>query len=217
MHAMILAAGRGRRMGDLSQEMPKPLLKIHDKYLIEYALTSLRQANVKKIIINVSYHAEKIQAALGDNYGGIEIVYSVEEQALETGGGIFQALPLLGPDPFIVISADIITDYPLRNLAVAPQDLAHLVLVNNPDFHPQGDYSLLGNKVQQSASNSLTYASLGIFRPEIFSGCSGGIFPLSKMLNPAIANQKVTGEIYLGEWHNVGTPQQIQQLNTIVS
>lgn len=207
--AMILAAGRGQRMGELTTHTPKPLLKVGGRYLIDYAISSLKQAGVSEIIINVSWHGDQIKAALGDgSQYGVKILYSEEQERLETGGGIFQALPLLGSEPFLVISSDIITDYPLQELP-QPQGLAHLIMVNNPGYHSHGDYGLKDGFIEMDTSHKLTYASVGVYRPELFAHCSAGHFRLSTVLNPAIADGKVTGELYQGKWHNVGTPDDL--------
>lgn len=210
MRAMILAAGRGKRMGALTEHIPKPLLKIQDRYLIEYAIHSLTKINIQDIVINVSYHKEKIKNALGngDRYG-VTIHYSEEEEALETGGGIYHALPLLGTEPFIVISSDIITDYPLQQLPKNPESLAHLLLVDNPTYHPNGDFGLEKQRIVFSNTKTLTFASLGIYRPELFSDCKPGRFRLTEVLNPAIEKKQVTGEYYSGRWQNMGTPEDI--------
>ena len=216
MNGMILAAGRGERMGSLTENLPKPLLKVGDRYLIEHAISSLKNAGINEIVINISWHAEKIRAALGsgEKYG-VKIIYSEEEERLETGGGIFKALPLLGDDPFLVMSSDVITDYPLHQLPKSPQGLAHIVMVDNPYYHASGDYGLDNGKVILNASHVLTYASFGIFRPELFAECTPSHFRLTKVLNPAISAEKVTGEIYEGFWHNIGTAEDIHIFETI--
>ncbi len=212
--AMILAAGRGERMRDLTAEVPKPLLKIGGHYLIEYAISSIKQAGINEIVINVSYQGEKIMAALGDgaNYG-IKILYSIEPERLETGGGIFQALSLLGNEPFLVMSSDVITDYPLSNMPQNPDGLAHLMMVNNPVYHPHGDYGLRNGKIALDTAPALTFASIGVYRPELFEGCAAGHFRLTKVLNPAISSGRVTGEHYRGLWYNIGTPEDFAEIN----
>lgn len=214
MHAMILAAGRGERMGELTRNVPKPLLRVGDHYLIEYSIFSLQKIGVKKIVINICYHGDQIQHALGDGKRyGVEIVYSVEKQALETGGGIFQALPLLGSDPFIVISSDIITSFPLQKLPTAPQGLAHLVLVDNLVFHPHGDFCLSGQRVFMQDDNEFTFGNIGVYRPELFAGCEAGYFRLGDILKKHAKENKITGEYFSGFWRNVGTPDQLLLLN----
>jgi MurNAc alpha-1-phosphate uridylyltransferase len=214
MKAMILAAGRGARMGALSERTPKPLLPVAGKPLIAHHLTTLAQANIHEVVINVSHLGHLIQETLGDggNYG-VHIHYSVEPQALETGGGIYQALPLLGNDPFIIISGDIWTDYPWQTLPEKLTGLAHLIMVTNPDFHPRGDFFLdKDGKLHTNGSPTLTYASMGIFHPDLFKHCRPGIFRLIDVLLPAIARGEITGEQYTGDWVNVGTEQQWRDL-----
>ncbi len=209
MKAMILAAGRGERMQHLTADKPKALLKLNDRYLIEYSILALTKIGVKEIVINVCYKAEQIKAALGDGSSyGVNIHYSDEVEALETGGGIFQALPLLGSNPFIVLSCDVISDYDLMNLPY-PQHLAHLVMVHNPDFHPAGDFCLNENYLSLDAGQTYTFSNIGIYRPELFNGCKPGRFRLGDVLKNAIKNKQVTGEIYQGLWENIGTPAQL--------
>lgn len=210
--AMILAAGRGERMGVLTDNLPKALLKVGGHYLIDYAILAIKRAGIQEIIINISWRAEKIKAALesGEHYG-VKILYSEEQERLETGGGIFQALPLLGPQAFLVMSSDIITDYPLQDLPQDPEGLAHLVMVKNPSWHPGGDYGLCNEKIILDASEKLTYASFGIFRPALFAGCLPGHFRLTKVFAPAIAAGKISGEEYQGLWYNMSTAQDIKE------
>lgn len=210
--AMILAAGRGQRMGELTTNLPKPLLRVAGHYLIDYAIFSIKQAGIQEIIINVSWHGEQIKTALGDgSQYGVKILYSEEVERLETGGGIFQALSLLGTEPFLVVSSDVITDYPLGELSQRPEGLAHLVMVSNPDYHSQGDYGLRDGRLELDASQKLTYGNVGVYRPELFASCLAGHFRLSSVLNPAIAAGKVSGEHYQGKWHNVGTPVDLER------
>jgi MurNAc alpha-1-phosphate uridylyltransferase len=211
MRAMILAAGRGERMGILTAATPKPLLRANGTYLIEYVIQHLRQAGIIDIIINVAYCGDQIQQALGDGARhGVHIEYSVEEHRLETGGGIFKALPLLGSEPFIVVSSDVVTDFPLNKLPSQPIGLAHLVLVANPPFHPSGDFGLRDSYLDMDAKPAHTFANVGVYRPELFQACSPGHFPLNKLLFPAIRENQVTGEYYNGRWFNIGSPEQLE-------
>ena len=213
MRAMILAAGRGERMGAMTANTPKPLLRILDRYLIEYTLANLVRAGISDIVINISYQAEKIKAALGDGKRyGVNIVYSEEAERLETGGGIYQALPLLGDQPFLVVSCDIITDFDFTSLPREPDGFAHLVMVDNPAFHPQGDFGLAGGRVALEASPMLTFANIGVYRPAFFAACKPGYFPLNQLLFPAITASNVSGEYYQGIWYNIGTPQDIDEV-----
>lgn len=216
MRAMILAAGRGARMKELTATIPKPLITCGGRYLIEYSLLSLVQSGVKEIVINVCYRAELIKQALGNGERyGVKIYYSEESEALETGGGIYQALPLLGPDPFIVLSSDIITDYPLQNLPKELDGLAHLVLVDNPSFHPKGDFCLTGNTIYCGDNSTLTFSNIGLYRPELFAQCKAGNFRLGNLLQEKILAGKVRGEYYQGIWHNIGTQNDLQDVRAL--
>jgi N-acetyl-alpha-D-muramate 1-phosphate uridylyltransferase len=214
MRAMILAAGRGLRMAHLTAETPKPLLRVCGHYLIEFAIHALRKAGIQDIVINVSYLREQIKSALGDGKQyDVRLHYSEEPDALETGGGILQALPLLGKGPFIVLSGDLITEYPLENLIHCPKKLAHLVLVNNPDFHPQGDFCLQGDRVLKTGGQKLTFSNMGVYHPDLFAHCQPGRFRLGDLLKEAVEKGQVTGEHYQGVWYNVGTPQQLDAVD----
>lgn len=213
MHAMILAAGRGERMGELTRDVPKPLLKVGDHYLIEYSIFALLKIGVKNIVINVCYHANQIKHALGNGERyGVNIIYSEENVALETGGGIFQALPLLGKDPFIVISSDIISAYALQNLPKEPKGLAHLVLVDNPIFHPNGDFCLTDDCISMRDINDYTFGNIGIYRHELFADCEAGHFRLGDLLKKYVPDSQLTGEYFNGFWRNIGTPDQLLAL-----
>lgn len=215
MRAMILSAGRGERMGELTRDVPKPLLRVGDRYLIEHSLDALVKVGIKEVVINICYRGEQIKQALGNGERyGINLYYSSETEALETGGGIFQALPLLGPEPFIVTSCDIVTDYALQNLPQHPTGLAHLVLVDNPVFHPQGDFCLFEQRVYYGKGQTLTFGNIGVYRPELFADCKPGRFRLGELLKKAILNQQVTGEHFQGRWHNVGTPEELRLQNS---
>lgn len=218
MRAMILAAGRGERMGAMTLNTPKPLLSVGGKYLIEYAIESLKTAGISEIVINIFYHAQQIKDRLGNGQRyGVNIFYSEEKDRLETGGGIFNALSLLGDDPFIVMSSDIITDYQLKQLPREPNGLAHLLLVNNPVYHAKGDFGL-GNQslLDLNAQPTLTFASVGVYRKELFKHCQPGYFRLSELLIPAIKNQQITGEKYSGLWLNIGTSNDLAAANLLL-
>lgn len=212
MRAMILAAGRGERMGELTKDIPKPLLRVGPCLLIEYTINHLKRAGIVEIVINVSYHAEKIKAALGggERYG-VAIAYSEEPTRLETGGGILQALPLLGDQPFIVMSSDVITDYPIQQLPQQPESLGHLILVNNPYFNPKGDFGLREKWLDLTTAPLFTFGNISVFKPAFFADCVPGYFRLNELLFPAIKNGLLTGEYYQGTWHNIGTPQDLQR------
>ncbi len=217
MRGMILAAGRGQRMGELTDHMPKPLLRVGQKFLIEYSIDAMTAIGIKDIVINISYQREKIKAALGDGKKyGVNIHYSEEEEALETGGGIFQALPILGPEPFIVLSSDVISSYALQQLPAKLPGLAHIVLVNNPDFNLQGDFNLNKNVVNCDAPCQFTYANIGLFHPQLFAACKPGKFRLGDILKEHAKQNLVTGECFYGSWHNLGTAKQLTELNAVL-
>jgi MurNAc alpha-1-phosphate uridylyltransferase len=215
MKAMILAAGRGKRMRPLTDQTPKALLRVGGKALIVYHIEALKAAGVTAVIINLGHLGWQIRAALGDGQCfGISIRYSEEpEEALETGGGIFQALPLVGPDPFIVVNADIWTDYPFARLPTQPSGPAHLVLVDNRAHHPEGDFALQEGKILNTDTQRLTFSGISVLRPELFSGCSSGRFPLTPLLRRSIAAGSVSGEHYRGAWGDIGSPERLAELD----
>lgn len=213
---MILAAGRGERMRPLTDATPKPLLEVGGRALIHRHLDALAAAGVERVVVNTAWLGEQIRASLGDGSAwNLELVYSPEPPgALDTGGGIHQALPLLGPEPFWVVNGDIYTDYPLERLPRQPAALAHLVLVDNPDHHPEGDFHLRGSRVEASANGPrLTFAGVGCYRPALFADCRPGCFPLAPLLRDAMAGGRVTGEHYRGRWCDVGTPERLERLD----
>lgn len=214
MRAMILAAGRGERMGELTSVTPKPLLRVGPHTLIEYVIANVKRAGIREIVINVSYHAEQIKTALGsgERYG-VTFLYSDEKERLEVGGGIIQALPLLGDQPFIVVSGDVVTDYPLANLPHEPEGLAHLVMVDNPPFHPRGDFGLREGRADLTALPRFNFGNIGVYRPESFSHCEPGHVKWRDVMFPLIEKKQVTGEYYQGAWYNVGTAADLDQLN----
>ncbi|MDH5573461.1 MAG: nucleotidyltransferase family protein, partial [Gammaproteobacteria bacterium] len=181
MKAMILAAGRGERMRPLTDHTPKPLLQVGGQALIEYHIKALIKAGINEIVINYAWLGQQIEQKLGDGKRyGARICYSPETpQALETAGGIIQALPLLGINPFMVINGDIWCDYPLIQLPDEPQGLAHLVLVQNPEHNPQGDFSFNGKTLAVEGENKFTFSGIGVYRPELFAGLSQGARPLA--------------------------------------
>jgi MurNAc alpha-1-phosphate uridylyltransferase len=219
MKAMVLAAGRGERMRPITDTVPKPLVRVGGRPLIAWHLAALARAGVREVVINLSWLGEQLRTALGAGADfGLRITYSEEGPVpLETGGGIFRALPLLGPEPFLVLSGDIWTDIDLGGVQLEPEAHAHLVLIPNPPHHPRGDFGLEGNVVVQRDSERLTYANVGIYRPEFFAGCAAGRFPLLEPLNRAIAARLVRGEVHRGAWSDVGTPERLAQLEARLS
>ena len=216
MKAMILAAGRGNRMRPLTDKIPKPLLKVGQFSLIEHLLFSLSRQGFLDVVINLAHLGNKIMTKLGNGHRyGVNILYSPEytQGGLETGGGILHALPLLGSDPFLVISGDIWTDYDfsvLRKKSLG--GLAHLVLVNNPCDNPEGDFYLHGERLMLDKGSRLTFGSIGVYHPALFSGCEPGFFRLGSLLHEAVAQGQVTGEYFQGDWVNVSTPEVLVQL-----
>jgi len=215
MRAMILAAGRGERMRPLTDHVPKPLLTVKGRPLLAYHLAALGQAGIEEVVINYAWLGEKIEQTIGDgSQYGLRVRYSPEiPGGLETGGGIYQALPLLGDAPFIVVNGDIWCDYSFLTLPVEPKGLAHLVMVDNPNHHQCGDFVLQDGRLSLNGGRTLTYSGIAVFRPAFFAGCSDGRFPLAPMLRQQIADGEVSGEYYSGEWCDVGTPERLAGLN----
>ena len=219
---MILAAGRGERMRPLTDHTPKPLLTIAGQPLITYHLEALRAAGIVEVVINTGHLGEQLPEALGDGQRwGMRIAWSPEPpEALETGGGIFQALPLLGKEPFIVVNGDIWTDFPLTRWTQPPltlSGLAHLVLVDNPPHHVEGDFALLENgQLAEQGTPRWTFSGISVLRPELFAGCEPGRFPLGPLLRRAMAAGKVNGELYQGRWRDIGTLQRLAELDAVL-
>ena len=214
MKAMILAAGLGERMRPLTEQIPKPLLDAGKHKLIEYNLFALQKAGIKKVVINVSYHGEQVIQYLGDGSRyHLEITYSIEpNKPLGTGGGIYQALSLLGNESFILLSSDIYCDYALQQLPSLNKSDAHLVLVNNPSFHQEGDFALLENHRLSLEGVKYTYACIAVLDPDLFKDCLPGTFSLAPLLIKAIKAGRATGELYCGVWSNIGTSAQLASL-----
>jgi MurNAc alpha-1-phosphate uridylyltransferase len=224
MLAMILAAGRGERMRPLTDATPKVLLEVGGKPLVQWHVEKLRSALFERIVINHAWLGEQIEQALGDGTRfGLRIQYSREAQALETAGGIANALPLIGAEPFLVVNGDIFTDFDFallipRLAALASSDLlAHLVLVDNPPHHPTGDFALTGQNVSAEAWPRLTFSGIGVYRPELFRAVDAGQrAQLALLLRAAMGKGVVTGELYHGLWFDVGTPARLAELNRLV-
>jgi N-acetyl-alpha-D-muramate 1-phosphate uridylyltransferase len=217
MKAMILAAGRGVRMRPLTDTTPKSLLAAGGKPLIVWQLEKLAGAGFTDVVINHAHLGHMIEAALGDGSRfGVSVRYSPEGEALETAGGIALALPLLGTEPFLVINADIYTDFDFSTLArVDLQDgLAHLVLVDNPPQHPRGDFALEAGHVRDSGGHLLTFSGIGVYTPRLFGGIPPKAkVPLAPLLRKAMAADRVTGEHYRGRWQDIGTTERLAALD----
>ncbi|MFM5039519.1 N-acetylmuramate alpha-1-phosphate uridylyltransferase MurU [Aeromonas caviae] len=214
MKAMILAAGRGERMRPLTDLLPKPLLAAGGKPLIVHHIEKLKAAGVTTLVINHAWLGHKLVAALGDGSAlGVSIHWSAEESALETAGGIVQALPLLGSEPFLVINGDTWLDLDYRALANQPlgDDLAHLWLVPNPPQHPQGDFSLQAGRVLDTPA--LTFSGVGLYHPAAFAGLPCGARKLAPLLRDWMALGRVGGSLLAGEWRDIGTVDRLRELD----
>jgi len=221
MKAMILAAGRGERLRPLTDTTPKPLLQVGEHRLIEYHLLALKQAGIEDIVINLAWLGDQIESHLGDGSRyGVRIAYSYETgQALETGGGIYKALPLLKDEsdadaPFIVTNADVWSDYDYANLPKRLTGMAHLIMVDNPSQHPDGDFALDAGLLSDTGEQRLTFSGIGVYSPALFADVAENIFPLAPLLRKAMGEGLVSGEHYQGQWFDIGTPERLQSLDT---
>jgi MurNAc alpha-1-phosphate uridylyltransferase len=212
---MILAAGRGERLRPLTDTTPKPLMRVRGQPLIERHVMGLAGAGVERIVINLAWLGSQIREYLGDGARyGVTIVYSEEQpRALETAGGIFRALPHLGPGPFAVVNGDILTNFPFETLRLAADRDAHLVLVPNPSRHPRGDFGLEQGLALSAAASQYTFSGIGMYRSALFAGCEDGVFPLKPLLLRSMAAKRCSAELYTGAWEDVGTPERLQALN----
>lgn len=216
MKAMILAAGRGERMRPLTDHTPKPLLKVGGKPLIAWHLERLAAAGFKEVVINHAHLGAQIEAALGDgSEWGLRIRYSPEKVALETAGGIANAMPLLGDAPFLVVNGDVFTDIDFAALKLTSPDVAHLVMVDNPPQHANGDFVLQYDRLSAEGSGKLTFSGVGIYAPSLFAGIvRGEAAKLAPLLKDAMAQGLVSGSHHQGEWHDIGTPERLQALDS---
>lgn len=219
MKAMILAAGKGERMRPLTLHTPKPLVRAGGVPLIEYHLRALQEAGFHEVVINHAWLGQQIEDYLGDGERfGLRITHSPEGEPLETGGGIFRALPLLGDEPFMVVNGDIWTDYPFKRLRMPLAGLAHLVLIDNPAHHPEGDFSLIDGQVRDSldAGTRLTYSGIAVLHPKLFADCHDGPFKLAPLLRAAMNQGRVTGEHFTGRWVDVGTHERLAEVEQLL-
>jgi len=214
MRAMILAAGRGERLKPLTDNTPKPLLQAGNRSLIEYHLERLALAGFREIVINLAHLGEQIRAALGTGTDwGLNIRYSEEPPgALDSGGGIRQALPMLGRAPFAVINGDIFSNYPLSRLRAVKCEQAHLVLVPKPDYSQRGDFALSAGRLANSGEPLHTFSGIAVYHPDFFAGSAPGRFSVVPLLRAAADAGRLTGELYRGDWHDIGTPGRLEQL-----
>lgn len=217
MIAMLLAAGRGERLRPLTDTTPKALVDVGGRSLLERHLDALRDAGVDTVVINLGWLGEKIMLRVGSGAEyGLQVIYSDEgEDILETGGGIYRALPVLGPDPFLVVNADIYTDMPLPRELDASVD-GQLVLVPTPDFKSRGDFDLVDGKIAVSDAPQYTFSGVAMYRPSFFAASGPGRFPLAPMLTAAANRSVLGGELYTGAWEDVGTPRRLEKLRRLL-
>lgn len=219
MKAMILAAGLGKRMRPLTDSVPKPMLRVAGMPLIEHHVRNCVRADITEIVINHAYLGEQIENYLGDGSRfDCAIAYSREGEPLDTGGGIFRALPLLGDKPFIAMNADVWTDYPLENLRKQNPSHAHLVMTNNPPQHPHGDFYLReGLLAEIGQGDKLTWTGLRVLNPALFANCRDGTFSIVPLLKQAMHTGLVSGEYYGGRWFDIGTPERLREINELLA
>lgn len=216
MKAMILAAGRGERMRPLTDHTPKPLLQVGGKPLIVWHLERLASAGFKDVVINHAHLGAQIEAALGDGQRwGVSIQYSPEKTALETAGGIANAMHLLGEGPFLVVNGDIFTDIDFSALKIQSPNLAHLVMVDNPPQHPHGDFALHDGYLQPDGETRFTFSGVGVYHPNLFDSIvPGQPAKLAPLLKNAMSRRLVTGVHHCGQWHDIGTPERLHMLDS---
>ncbi len=219
MRAMILAAGRGERLRPLTDSLPKPLLQVGGKALIEYHLEGLAAAGFRDVVINQGHLGHLLPQELGNGERWqLRIHWSLEPpEALETGGGIVQALPLLGHEPFLLVNGDVFTDYPLARLRAVKCDWAHLVLVPNPPHNPEGDFALKGARINNPSSASPgptchTFSGIAVYHPRMFLGCKPGRYSVVPLLRKTIDENGVTGELHRGQWMDIGNLERLEAL-----
>jgi len=220
MKAMILAAGRGDRMRPLTDHTPKPLLEVGGKPLIVWHIENLKNAGFVDIVINIAWLGDQIPAVLGDGSElAVNLHYSDEQEegALETAGGIIKALPLLcdeSNEPFLVVNGDVWCNFPYSNInPLQNDDLAHLVLVNNPEHNPEGDFSINNSRVKEDEEVKFTFSGIGYYHPQLFKNLEQGKQPLAPLLRKTMRENKISGELFTGDWRDIGTPERLAVLN----
>jgi len=214
MIAMILAAGRGERLRPITESVPKALVEVRGRSLLERHLDAVKAAGIENVVINLGWLGEQIADRIGSgaNYG-LSVVYSPEgDDILETGGGVQRALPLLGNQPFLVINADVFSDMPLPT-RLADGAEGHLVLVTTPAYKPQGDFDLADGRIANGENPVFTFSGVAIYRPRFFADCEPGRFSVVPMLRSAADASTLTGSVYEGMWQDVGTPQRLAEIN----
>jgi MurNAc alpha-1-phosphate uridylyltransferase len=216
MKAMILAAGRGERMRPLTDAMPKPLLRVRGRPLIDYHLEALVRGGIREVVINLSWLGQQLRDHVGDGgrYGATVCYTDEGYPPLETGGGIHRALPLLGDASFWVVNGDVFCTYSLAPRTLPDGILAHLIMVPNPAHHAAGDFALAEGRITDDSGSRCTFSGLSILHPSLFDGCSAGRFPLAPLLRQAIQRGAVTGELFSGAWSDVGTPERLSALQS---
>jgi MurNAc alpha-1-phosphate uridylyltransferase len=213
--AMILAAGRGERLRPVTDKLPKALVEVRGRSLLEHHLDAIKAVGVDTVIINLGWLGEQIVDRIGSGSDcGLNVIYSPEgDNLLETGGGIYRALPMLGSEPFLVVNADIVSDMPMPEADFDEQTLGKLILVSTPPYKTHGDFDIVDDRVCNSESPQLTFSGVAIYRPEFFAGCSAGPFPLAPLLRTAADANQLAGDLYAGPWHDVGTVERLTALN----
>lgn len=217
MKAMILAAGRGERMRPLTDTLPKPLLEVNEKPLIVWHLEKLAKAGFEEVIINIAHLGYKIPESLGDGSAwGLKISYSDEQEvgALESAGGIVNALEFLGEETFLVVNGDVFCDYEFDANFKLEDELVHLVLVPNPEHNLNGDFGLNATKVINSAEEMFTFSGIAYYSPKLFAGLKVEKSALAPLLRRAIQDNRASGELHQGDWHDIGTPQRLEAINS---
>ena len=216
MKAMILAAGRGERMRPLTDTLPKPLLEVGEKALIVWHIEKLAKAGFSEIVINLAHLGEKIVQVLGDGDAfGIKITYSDEREsgALESAGGIKKALSLLGDKPFLVVNGDVFCDYNFDSNFDLKNKLSHLILVQNPQHNQDGDFGLDATLVLNEANQKYTFSGIGYYNPKLFKTVGTTPSALAPLLRTEMDKQNISGELFAGVWHDIGTPQRLENIN----
>ena len=214
MKAMILAAGRGERLRPITDEIPKPLIEVGGRSLLERHLDCLGSAGIETVVINLGWLGDRIVERVGSGTRyGLEVLYSQEgDDILETGGGIHKALPLLGNEPFLVVNGDIYTDMPVPDVSLDDDHLGHLVMVPTPDYREHGDFDIDRGLIRNAADADYTFSGVAVYRPDFFDGCEAGRFSIAPMLREAADRGNLSGSLYTGHWADAGTPDRLAEL-----